>query len=184
VLSRAHAALVTAAVILVAGGSIAGASASSVRTNGRTAVSAMPALDQQLIAAIDAVRAQHGLQELRPSLRLQAAASFHSYEMANLGFFSHTSADGTSSASRTARYYPSAGYRRWHVGETMLWYSPRVAAADAVADWLSSPLHRAVLLSAAFREIGVSAVHVTAARGDFHGAEITLVTADFGVRSR
>lgn len=143
----------------------------------------MPTLDQQVIEAINAARTQHGLHPLRFSLRLEAAASFHSYEMANFGFFSHASADGTSSASRMARYYPSAGYRRWHVGETMLWYSPRVAAAGAVADWLSSPLHRSVLLSAAFREIGLSAVHVTDAGGDFRGAEITLVTADFGVRS-
>ena len=183
-LSRARAASAAAAVILVAGASVGTVSASPTRAHAPKTVSAMPALDQQVIDAINATRAEHGLHPLRFSGRLGAAASFHSNEMAQLGFFSHASADGTSSSSRMARYYPRAGYRRWHVGETMVWYSPRLGAAGAVADWLSSPIHRAILLSGVFREIGVSAVHVAAATGDFHGDEITLVTADFGVRSR
>ena len=115
---------------------------------------------------------------------LKAAAGAHSYEMARDGYFSHDSADGTSPWKRLSRYYPRAGYRRYEVGEALLWYSPVVDAATAVHAWLTSPEHRAILLSPGFREIGVSAVHATAASGSFQGDEVTLVTADFGVRSR
>jgi uncharacterized protein YkwD len=104
--------------------------------------------------------------------------------MARDGYFSHDSADGTSPWKRLSRYYPRAGYRRYEVGEALLWYSPVVDAATAVHAWLTSPEHRAILLSPGFREIGVSAVHATAANGSFQGDEVTLVTADFGVRSR
>ena len=48
--------------------------------------------------------------------------------------------------------------------------------------WLNSPEHKANLLTARWREIGVSAVHVTAAPGAFHGLDVTIVTTDFGVR--
>jgi uncharacterized protein YkwD len=176
--SRRCAAFAAAVAILVAGASVGAASAS------RNVVTARPALDRQIIAGINASRAQHGLARLRLSLPLRAAARFHSYEMAKRGFFSHDSANGASPWTRLARYYPSAGYASWQVGETLLWSSPDVDAAGVVHDWLTSPEHRAILLTAAFREIGVSAVHATAASGDFHGDEVTLVTADFGVRSR
>ena len=47
---------------------------------------------------------------------------------------------------------------------------------------MKSPEHRANLLSAKWREIGLSAVHVQAAPGTFDGLDVTIVTADFGVR--
>ncbi len=143
----------------------------------------MPALDAQIAADINAVRAKHGLARLKPSRLLRAAAAFHSNEMAERGFFAHESADGTSPWARLARYYRSVGYRHWQVGETLVWYSPGADAAGIVQDWLSSPDHRAILLDTGFREIGVAAVHATAAAGSFGGDEVTLVTADFGVRS-
>jgi len=184
-LPRTRAALATAAAILVAGASVSAVSAAAPpRSNARNLVTALPSLDQQVIAGIDAARGQRGLARLRLSIRLRAAARFHSWEMARHGFFSHDSANGASPWVRLARYYPSAGYTRWQVGETLLWSSPDVDSAGVVHDWLTSPEHRAILLTGAFREIGVSAVHATAASGDFHGDAVTLVTADFGVRSR
>lgn len=176
VASRTRAALATAAAVLVAGGSVGAAAAPS------NVVTALPTLDRQVIAGINAARAQHGLGRLRLSLGLRAAARSHSYEMARRGFFSHDSANGASPWVRLAHYYPSAGYTSWQVGETLLWAQPDVDAAGVVHDWLASPEHRAILLTGAFREIGVSAVHATAASGEF-GGEVTLVTADFGVRT-
>lgn len=184
VLPRTRAALAMAAAILVAGASVSAVSAAApLRPHARNLVTALPSLDQQVIAGINAAREQHGLARLRLSIPLRAAARFHSWDMARHGFFSHDSSNGASPWARLARYYPSAGYTRWQVGETLLWSSPDVDAAGVVQDWLTSPDHRAILLTGAFREIGVSAVHATAASGDFHGDEVTLVTADFGVRS-
>jgi uncharacterized protein YkwD len=48
--------------------------------------------------------------------------------------------------------------------------------------WLNSPEHRKILLTARWREIGLAAVHVTSASGTYGGREVTIVTADFGVR--
>ena len=47
---------------------------------------------------------------------------------------------------------------------------------------MASPEHRANILTARWREIGVSAVHVAAAPGVYHGLDVTIVTTDFGVR--
>jgi uncharacterized protein YkwD len=182
VFPRTRVALALAAVIALAGATVAAAAPRD--TGAQNVVSAMPTLDAEIAAGINAARAQHGLARLRISAALRAAANAHSYEMARGGFFSHNSADGSSPWKRLARFYPSTGFRRWQVGETLLWSSPGVDAAQAVQDWLASPEHRAILLTASFREIGVSAVHATSASGDFNGDQITVVTADFGLRTR
>jgi hypothetical protein len=39
-----------------------------------------------------------------------------------------------------------------------------------------------VLLNPVWRDVGVSAIRVTSAPGVFEGDDVTLVTADFGVR--
>ena len=185
-LPRTRAVLATAAAILVAGASVSAVSAAApLRTHARNVVTALPALDRQVIARINIARGQHGLGPLHLSLKLRAAARFHSYEMAQRGFFSHESANGTSPWTRLEHYYPSAGYSQWQVGETLFWSEPETDADGVVHDWLTSPEHRAILLTSAFREIGVSAVHATGASGaDFHGDDVTLVTADFGLRVR
>jgi uncharacterized protein YkwD len=52
----------------------------------------------------------------------------------------------------------------------------------AVRMWMKSPGHRENILTARWREIGLSAVHATAAPGTFRGLDVTIVTTDFGVR--
>jgi uncharacterized protein YkwD len=49
--------------------------------------------------------------------------------------------------------------------------------------WMASPEHRAILLGADWREVGFAAVHELRARGAYHGRQVTILTADFGVRS-
>jgi uncharacterized protein YkwD len=184
VLPRARVALAAAMSIVVAGTVVSSVgAASALRAGAVNTVSAMPALDTQIAAGINAARTGRGLPRLRLSAPLRAAARSHSLEMARDGYFSHDSADGTSAWKRLLRYYPSAAYRRWEAGETLVWYSPGMDAAQAVQNWLSSPQHRAILLTPSYREIGVSSVHASDAGGAFGDAEITVVTADFGFRS-
>jgi uncharacterized protein YkwD len=147
-----------------------------------TAQAGASALETAVLGDVNRVRAQHGLGPLRVSARLVAAASQHSREMARRGYFSHDSADGSAFWKRLERFYGSAHYRFWSVGENLLWSSPDVDAPGAVDMWMKSPPHRANLLNARWREIGISALHVTAAPGDYHGLDVTIVTADFGVR--
>jgi uncharacterized protein YkwD len=175
---------VVAVVVVVAGLSVSALPvAAAQRALTHSVVTAMPSLDAQIVARINAARVQHGLQRLRLSPHLESAAAFHSSEMVRHGFFSHDSADGSAPWKRVARFYPSAGHSRWQVGETLLWYSPDVDAAGAVQDWLTSPEHRTILLTPAFQEVGVSALHAAAASGYFGSGPITLITADFGVRA-
>ena len=150
----------------------------------RGSLSAASALQASLLAQVNALRARHGLSRLRQSTALDAAANGHSVQMARLGYFSHNSANGTSFSGRIVRYYPARGYRAWSVGENLLWASPNVGASRALTMWLASPGHREILLSARWREVGLAAVHSTSAPGVYGGSPVTIVTADFGARSR
>ena len=57
-----------------------------------------------------------------------------------------------------------------------------VSNAFSRPDQLSEELRRKIMLTARWREVGLSAVHVPSAPGTFGGREVTIVTADFGVR--
>jgi uncharacterized protein YkwD len=135
-----------------------------------------------LLREINQVRRQHGLSELRASGLLAEAAEHHSRQMAARGFFDHDSPDGSAFWKRVERYYPSRGASYWSVGENLAYGSPSLSAEGAVRAWMQSPGHRANLLSSAWREIGLAAVHAESAPGVYGGRKATIVTADFGVR--
>jgi uncharacterized protein YkwD len=151
-------------------------------TTGRQPTRVASALEQDVLANVNLFRHQHGLGALRLSSKLEAAARLHSTEMAQRGYFSHDSANGTSFDKRIARFYSLGGKRYWSVGENLLWSSPDVTASGALDMWLNSPEHKKILLTGRWREIGLSAVHTQSAPGTYGGREVTIVTADFGVR--
>ena len=146
------------------------------------AATRLSALESGLLAQINEVRRAHGLAPLALSSSLTAAARQHSSEMGRDGYFAHESFDHSAFWKRVARWYPSKGWRYWTVGENLLWSSPDVTPSRAVTMWMNSPEHRANLLSRAWREIGLSAVHFDAAPGAYGGQPVTIVTADFGAR--
>jgi uncharacterized protein YkwD len=150
----------------------------------RSGVAPVGRLASGLVAQVNALRVAHGLLPLRVSQSLRAAANVHSTQMARLGYFSHDSANGGSFSSRIATFYPARGYRSWTVGENLLWASPYVGALRALKLWLASPPHRANLLNPRWREIGLVAVHARSAPGVYGNAPTTIVTADFGTRSK
>lgn len=167
--------LAVSAVALWSAASPAGA------TPGSEAVR-MQSLETGVLASLNAFRKEHGLGPLRLSPSLSRAARQHSMEMAERGYFAHDSANGSTFDKRIARFYPMGFHRYWSVGENLLWSSPDIDAAGALKMWMASPEHRANLLKGEWREIGLSAVHVASAPGAFNGLEVTIVTADFGVR--
>ena len=156
--------------------------ASPAGASSDTPASSLAALEQGVLTQINILRKQHGLAPLRLSSPLSSAARQHSSEMASRGYFSHDSANGSSFDRRIARFYPMGKSRYWSVGENLLWSSPNVDAPGALNMWFNSPEHRKNMLSARWREIGLSAVHVAAAPGTYGGREVTIVTSDFGVR--
>ena len=147
----------------------------------RTSVS-LSSLERGVLIDLNKIRAQHGLQPVHISARLTASAAQHSKEMGADGYFQHNSVNGTAFWKRITRWYGSKGYGYWSVGENLLWSSPSVDPAAAMQLWMNSPEHRANILTARWREIGVSAVHFASAPGTYKGLEVTIITTDFGVR--
>jgi uncharacterized protein YkwD len=155
---------------------------SPAAANAETPTTALGPLERSILTKMNAVRRDHGLVALRFSAGLAAAARHHSNEMASRGYFSHRSAGGQAFDRRIARFYPISGRRYWSVGENLLWSSRELNAAAAIDIWLNSRKHRTIMLRAHWREVGVGAVHVVSAPGLYRGHEVTIVTADFGVR--
>jgi uncharacterized protein YkwD len=148
----------------------------------RPGQAALSTLESGVLVQLNHIRAKHGLQPLALSSSLSGAAEQHSQEMGVDGYFEHESADGTAFWKRIDRWYGSNGFSYWSVGENLLWSSPAVSPAGALKLWMSSPEHRANILTARWREVGVSAVHEPSAPGVYHGREVTIITTDFGVR--
>ncbi len=167
--------------IVVAVLAASGLLAASALATGRSQRN-LPTLSHQVLAAVNTFRVAHGLVPLRESGALDRSARQHSDEMGRLGYFGHASANGTVFWRRIRRYYRASGYSYWSVGENLLWASPSVSAGHALQLWVGSPEHLRNLLTAQWRQIGVSAVHVVDAPGVFKGLPVTVITTDFGVR--
>ena len=163
------------ASVLAAG---AGAASSPART-----LAAADSLEIDVLRELNTIRRRQGLVPLRRSEPLSSAADAHSRAMGTYGFFAHDSRDGSEFWKRVQRFYAPKGYETWSVGENLLWSSGRLTAAAALKLWMGSPGHRKNILTARWREIGLSAVQVGSAPGVFGGRDVVIITTDFGVRS-
>jgi uncharacterized protein YkwD len=139
-------------------------------------------LETDVLARLNTVRRDHGLVPLKLSPTLSKAAEAHSLQMGTDGYFAHESADGSVFWKRLERFYPARGWSYWAVGENLLWSSPDVDGPEALKLWMGSPEHKKNILTAKWREIGISAVKIPAAPGTYNGLDVTIVTTDFGVR--
>lgn len=139
-------------------------------------------VNRGVLADVNRFRVAHGLVPLRESPALDRSACQHSLEMGRVGYFAHSSADGTAFWRRIQQYFGSRNDSYWSVGENLLWGSPSVSPGQALKMWIASPEHLRNLLNSKWRRIGVSAVEVVGAPGVFHGLRVTIITADFGVR--
>jgi uncharacterized protein YkwD len=135
---------------------------------------AAPSLDgkeRAIVRAINRKRSKNGLAKVRSSARLARAADFHSWEMLDANYFAHESRDGGSFDRRVRRFAD-----RRAVGETlaMLGSCRGKSAGKVVRMWMSSPPHRAILLSSSYRRVGIGK-----RTGSLGGNRACLVTADF-----
>ena len=116
--------------------------------------------EQQLLKCINHERAKRHLASLRVNAKLVDAARAHSADMGEKQYFDHNSASGETWSRRIVRLgYSRSGYRVWKAGENIAWgaglYSSPVAI---VGQWMKSSMHRAVILTQSFRDLGVGAV--------------------------
>jgi uncharacterized protein YkwD len=148
-----------------------------------SAVERRAALEEEVLQELNRVRAARSLRPLRAAPGLRVAAAAHSRSMLRIGFFDHTSPDGTTFDTRLRRHYSDRGWRTWSVGETLLATSEQLDAHLMVAEWIKSRPHRRIVLSRTWRDVGIGAHFAESAPQEFGGMPTTAVTADFGVRA-
>jgi uncharacterized protein YkwD len=142
--------------------------------------------EKRVVELVNEERAERGLPALRVSGSLTKAARAHSRAMATVPFFSHMSRNGRTPGQRMqAAGYGAAGYRSWRVGENIAWGSGVWATAEAtVHNWMKSPPHRRIILTAAFRDIGIGTASGSFQNGELLLEDVTYFTLDVGRRSR
>jgi uncharacterized protein YkwD len=150
------------ALAVLAGLLVAAPSASAVCAS----ASATPAevakrtIVRATLCTLNAERRRYGLPPLRLNRKLSTAARRHARDMVRRDYFDHDSLGGGSFVDRIRR----AGYLKdansWSVGENLAWGSHEKAAPRAItAMWMDSAGHRANILSASFREVGIGFAH-------------------------
>lgn len=103
-----------------------------------------------MLRLVNMERCARGISPLALHPRLTKAAQRHSNDMAARNFVSHTGSDGTSPGLRMSQ----AGYN-WQA------WAENIAAGNSTAaatfnQWMASSGHRANLLSATYREMGLA----------------------------
>jgi uncharacterized protein YkwD len=131
--------------------------------------------ERALLREVNRTRRAHGLPRFNRNRRLQRSADYHCWDMLNANFFAHASSNGTSFQRRVKRFT-----RKRRIGENLAYLpsrNARDAASKIVQMWMSSPGHRAALLSPVFSRIGIARRIGT--WGDFR---VAVYTADFASR--
>jgi len=130
-------------------------------------------VEQFVIDQLNQRRAARGLAPLRLAPELTQAARKHSKDMAENGFTDHAGSDGSDAGQRIAE----AGYDWTARGEVIGWgYGGD--AAKMVNWWMNCPIHRPIVLSGSFEEVGVGYVHDPTSDWGYYW------TVDFGRRAR
>jgi uncharacterized protein YkwD len=120
-------------------------------------------LQQQMLRAVNAVRAQHGLAAFHGSRSLHRSAGRYARWMLRADYFGHLSRIRASS-----RFSILGENLAWHPGRR-----PRVSRT--VRRWMHSPPHRALILHPALRWLGAGI-----ARGRLRGRRATAWVLHFG----
>jgi uncharacterized protein YkwD len=162
---RSRLLLVAAAAALLAGCVAIAAPATGrerVSASACPQVDALPAalndatVGAAVLCLLNAARRDRGLMELRPNPRLARAAVQQAQDMVRRRYFAHRNPDGAmpSDRIRATGYLHSS--ERWTVGENLAWGTGSLTSARGlVGAWMSSPDHRANILKAAYRDIGI-----------------------------
>jgi uncharacterized protein YkwD len=135
---------------------------------------ALKKLEDQVFALVNQRRAEAGLAPYTRAAELDAAARRHSLDMATADYLGHTGSDGSAPVDRTR----AAGYDSTFVGENA---AAGYTTAQAVMDgWMNEPPpapHRANILNADYKEIGISVAYQAGSQYRYYW------TQDFGARA-
>ena len=155
------------AVAVLAAGSSASAAAVTKLEQGPTSASA----EGELIALVNAYRANNGLQAVSQNGALTAAAAWMAGDMATRNYIGHVSSDGRSPTQRISAFgYPASSM---YTGED-LGAGYGGAAAAVLAGWQASAAHNAVLLNPNYNAVGIGLAYEPRSTYEWYWA------ADFG----
>ena len=140
--------------------------------------------ERQLLKCINHERTERHLAKLRVNAKLVDSARSHSADMGEMQYFDHNSPSGETWSQRIVRHgYTREGYKVWRAGENIAWGAGLYSSPVAIVDqWMSSSMHRAVILAKDFRDLGVGAVSCDGYDG-LDGA-VWFFTLDLGRRAK
>lgn len=132
------------------------------------------AVGGSIVCLINAIRAQYGLQPLRPIRALNASAMGHSRDMMAHDYFGHNSLTGRTPAQRM-QHMGAPCSNGCELGENIAWVTGVYSTPSAIVQaWMNSPGHRANILDPVFHYEGLGV-----AEGAPGGQTATTVTQDF-----
>jgi uncharacterized protein YkwD len=126
--------------------------------------------ERRVLLLLNQIRVEHDLPPLAASNQLRDAARAHSTDMLEHGYFGHDGLKETW-AARIARYLKSP-----LMSENIAWGSGSYGTPQGiVSQWMRSPSHRAVILTASLHRVGLGL-----AFGTYQGnSGAVIATADF-----
>ena len=158
-----------AASLVIPSASQARSSACGAAATARPASVSVAQAQQATLCLLNRERAKHHLRPLRESSKLDHAAKGHSRSMVRHKYFDHGDF-----VHRIRR----AGYHGYTLGENIAWGSLRYSTPESIVDmWMHSAGHRANILRAKFRDIGIGIANGAPESGV--GGAATYTT-DFG----
>jgi hypothetical protein len=122
-----------------------------------------------ILSLVNTTRLNAGLNQLTTNSLLQQAAQAKAEDMLKNQYFAHTSPSGLSPWYWIKR----AGYVYHYSAENLAVHYTQ--SEDVQQGWMTSPSHRANILSDKYKETGIGI-----ASGDFEGAPSTFVVQMFG----
>jgi uncharacterized protein YkwD len=123
------------------------------------------------LCLLNTQRAAHGLRPLHPNRALRHSARRYARSLVAGRFFSHVAPDGQTLQARVSRSGYVRGAHGWAYGENLAWGAGvQATPARIVAAWMRSPGHRANILSARWRHIGIGIAPGAPVAGVGHAA--------------
>jgi uncharacterized protein YkwD len=116
-----------------------------------------PALERATLCLIDRMRARHARRGLRSNRQLGAVAKSQVASMLRWNYFADVRPSGQTPFALVRVTPYRAHTSRISVGQNIAWASGRDATPERiVSEWMASPPHRAIMLSAEYRDAGVA----------------------------
>jgi len=124
---------------------------------------------EELVELTNIRRKEAELDTLTVSSTLEKAAKLKAQDMAEKGYFAHTSPEGVD----PWHWFNAVGYSYRYAGENLAVNFTEAYQVDEA--WMQSPTHRDNIISESFEEIGIAT-----AEGEYKGSKATFVVQLFG----